>query len=1734
MKSYQYLLYILVLCVIGMLLAECSQPESTQLYIIPSNETPCPPKITCQTLEFVAQNPEQFFTNNCTVYFLHGIHYLPTTDFILIEQKSNLSLIGNVTLTPNVLQSGSTVQCNGQGGFRFSAIENLLIQNLRFNNCGAYHNFTVIATLLFQSVTNLTISGAAVYNSTGIGLYAENVVGSSIISNSSFFFNGAFTELVGGNLRLLWSMECAHSVESPTFVIENSTFAYGQNRQGASGGIQTDLSLCEKVKVFIRHCVILANSGGAGGNLGITILDHRNWHKQKVEIIIEDTSIQHGMAETGGGIGLVLNTQDEKLVNHTTVQKKYKAIISNSTFISNRAYYHGGGGGIFVAADFTILRMEVSNTTFLHNSALGSTGGGVLIVTKCSYLYSFEPELLELLISDSVFANNTAIHGGGLNIRSEHSYVLDCVKNHFTTVIQDTTFTDNAATYSSSAMSFSISSIQTPNCLVMKNVHLHRNQINATISAFAHEHSDSSGGFATVSIVNSPNVTITNCSYLENLGTALVTVGSNILFTGNNSFTNNTGNRGGGMAMSSSYMLLSCHSHLWFQNNQALFGGAIYIQEQELLSFNEPCFYVPTYLSNGTVSEPSVKHLYFEGNTAQYAGDVLYGGSIDTCTMHSSHNNQLTGTSFDTLSNFASQFGDSVVASNPDMMCLCINNEPKCENRSMSIEIVSGKSFTLSLVATGQRFGIAPSEIHSTILSEVQTNNFLQQSIHQLESSCTNVTFTLYSVSAVETIALSVENTLSLGKANLITSKSLLIEATLSPCPVGFVLSGEPPRCNCAPALLEHQLRCDVLNWTIQRKGTWIGFYEENASGILLHDHCPFDYCKETQMWINISSADQQCAFNRTGILCGKCKEGLSLVLGSSRCLQCSNSYLSLVLVFALAGVLLVLAIRISNLTVSFGKISSLIFYANIIQINRLLFLPEDTNVLTVFIAWLNLDFGIVTCFYNGMDSFAKMLLQFVFPSYLCIIAGAIIIASHYSSKLSRLFGNRSVSVIATLILIADAKLLRSAITILSVTSLKYPDSSISTLWLYDGNIGYWDIRHISLVIIACCIILLHFVLLSLLLFIQCFQRSSHLTCLSWIWKLKPYFDAYTAPHKNRYRFWTGLLLLFRIILFVFSLFSPTFSLFAIVLGGCCLLMLGWCFGGVHKHNVLNILEAFILLNLVFIAVFTIYAQSSGSQWIRIAMVYTSVGTVFILFLTITIYEIVSSNPWIKRWVCRLRQSISRCKCCWHHQRELSTIGSPVPQSSHLLKPLTLTFDKDSEAVLIEENNSQTRIQRVIMDEDGELTLMVEDCESQSGMSTWRQTDSDEPTLVEEDQSIQATLSTQRVTEETLVEFIHATIQQPTLFEDSCESDVDSSVDGLKQSYNEGTEMDQGKRLSLIESDISNKVLNTSLVAANEHHPFTHMRPLTPTLYNHKEASVLSKVHEPGFGDVLEVQHSILQQQSGTLTYVYDAFISLYYLLIFLSSTAATSTDSGLTHTSSELTQTSSELNLQLPLAVPYLDPIEVVTFDHSGGEYTNKAHNIIIRAPRGAIPKGVKVNIEVGVTLHGPFSFPQNTKPVSPIVWLCMQQDVHLRKPVEVVLPHCICGLKEGEHDDLELRFLKANHHDVVGSAGQSAYNFLPLEGEATFTPTCGTVHTQHFCFQCISAKKSREVVQRSGYCLSRVIPHPWPAAQSQIFIYFCVTYLMETCLEVSCPLPNQTFVHNLLTLERLHFADD
>ena len=43
-------------------------------------------------------------------------------------------------------------------------------------------------------------------------------------------------------------------------------------------------------------------------------------------------------------------------------------------------------------------------------------------------------------------------------------------------------------------------------------------------------------------------------------------------------------------------------------------------------------------------------------------------------------------------------------------------------------------------------------------------------------------------------------------------------------------------------------------------------------------------------------------------------------------------------------------------------------------------------------IAWVNLDFGIEICFYNGMDTYSKTWLQFVFPVYIWVLVGLMIL----------------------------------------------------------------------------------------------------------------------------------------------------------------------------------------------------------------------------------------------------------------------------------------------------------------------------------------------------------------------------------------------------------------------------------------------------------------------------------------------------------------------------------------------------------------------------------------------------------------------------------------------------------------------------------------------------------------------------------------------------------------------
>ena len=466
-------------------------------------------------------------------------------------------------------------------------------------------------------------------------------------------------------------------------------------------------------------------------------------------------------------------------------------------------------------------------------------------------------------------------------------------------------------------------------------------------------------------------------------------------------------------------------------------------------------------------------------------------------------------------------------------------------------------------------------------------------------------------------------------------------------CPPGFQLSETQPTCICAKRLQRFTNTCLVDDATVLRAKDhdfWVGYDSDNG-GLILRPHCPFDYCTSEETYLTVNDSDKQCNYNRSGLLCGRCSKNYSLALGSSRCLKCSNSYLAVLAALALAGIAQVFLLLVLRLTVAAGTIHGLIFYANIVAVNSATFFqPPATNVLTVFIAWLNLDLGIEICFYDGMDAYVKTWLQFAFPLYLWALVGMIIFGSFYSGKVARLFGNNPIAVLATIFLLSYAKLIRTVFAALSFTFLEYPNNSKIAVWLYDGNIRYLSGKHIPLVLTAmACLIFVFLPYTMLLIFGQRLLANSELKIFSWINnpKIKSVLDAYHAPYTNKYRYWTGLMLLVRFCLCLFFTFFPTVSRFgnpsvnllAVAFATTLLLVLPTILGGrIYKTWYLGLLEISFILNLAFLTTATLYIRPRAGN--QNAVTFTSVGIAFTTFIGIVVYHSVQQikdMPWMRK-----------------------------------------------------------------------------------------------------------------------------------------------------------------------------------------------------------------------------------------------------------------------------------------------------------------------------------------------------------------------------------------------------------------------------------------------------------------------------------------------------------------------
>ena len=131
-----------------------------------------------------------------------------------------------------------------------------------------------------------------------------------------------------------------------------------------------------------------------------------------------------------------------------------------------------------------------------------------------------------------------------------------------------------------------------------------------------------------------------------------------------------------------------------------------------------------------------------------------------------------------------------------------------------------------------------------------------------------------------------------------------------------------------------------------------------------------------------------------------------------------------------------------------------------------------------------------------------------------------------------------------------------------------------------------------------------------------------------------------------------------------------------------------------------------------------------------------------------------------------------------------------------------------------------------------------------------------------------------------------------------------------------------------------------------------------------------------------------------------------------------------------------------------------------------------------------------LGVATYGPFIFPENTQPISPTLWLCLlEEDVELKKPFQVILPHYLTGLSKERIQNHQVGFAKANHSNFTFVDNQMTYKFQHCVIEPQILHASsgyrnyGVLVSKHCCFYCLQANETHELALDAGYCVIKFL---------------------------------------------------
>ena len=1268
MKNNRYHLICMVMKFIllffQLLAIACISAHPFLRYVAPSNASTADCSdhlIPCFTVGQFTGMADRYFITGSVFLFLAGNHSLQ--DEIYLADASNITLMGhgNGSTVRISLADTAIIVCDNASNIRIEGLTFVLCQ---------HHCKERSALLLMNSeqiiISNSTFRGNGMAKARSAYLTNSNVT----VINCCFEGNRGFN---GGALEA-WSNSTIH-ISWSTFVGNNATslggainlhdsgavISYGntfsRNRAEHSGGSIT----ANHNSTIILEGIFSHNSAGFSGGAihcggctltmrGNSTFRNNRLSSNRTEWIgllytMADVKMYLGgigRAESGGAIALMGNGTlilDSGIAVFSSNKAKHGGAIGlflselscssgGATIIldGNRAEKYGGGLHIWRSQ----VQTDGCDVFFQRNTAL-EIGGGISIGDAAVHESASEHVVLS-----GNFTDNLATMGSALSVKNQNNVLL-----RYANIVSNS---NNAICTFDSIITFRVTTF-------VKNSGVMGGSIYSVNSRLYFEDStlfakNKAGGGGAIYLLRGrasfDGVTIfTNNSAWES-GGALLAIGAVVDLNGALNFTFNSAPNGGAVYLEDrSFMTLSQSVHLNSSFNAAHeYGGGIYhVDDTDPAQcgsvFSELSHCALKIREENQFTDVSISSFH---DSAGIDGSFLYGGLLDRCRVSRDHN-PLSLDHGETMlhyltNNFVKMMlGESIltvvadsntsqgITSQPYGLCVCNGSDRSQEcARSKGFVIHRGQTFTVPLFAIAQGDSFASTMV--TAITSHTASLKLMQSPQHLPPYCSNLTFNLYSTEENEKLTLYPE-----GPCHDTGNAKVTITLVLLPCPHGFIPASDG-HCECDQRLHMFEVTCAIEeDFYYTRKaiaGFWMGadFINGSCEGLVLYKTCPVEYCTTDETNMTLHDLDVQCVPGRVGVLCGGCAPQYSLMIGSSRCKQCSNTNLVLILPFAAAGILLVMFLSVLRLTVATGIMNSLILYANIVQVNKRLFFPAyTTNILTIFIAWLNLDLGFETCFYDGMDAFTQTWLQFAFPVYVWVLISLMIITSRYSITISKLIGHNPIAVLATLLLMSYTKILKIIIEVYSSVKLDYPRNVTTTVWLKDANVPYLQTKHLILTVVTTLLLIFLFLPYTLLLLLgHKFYRLSGRKYFRWVMtRLKPLLDSYYAPYKIHTRYWTGFLLLVRCILYVVFSFNSLGRMrqshLAIII---TFTAVGFAVGSmrIYSRFSISILEASAYLNLVSLS-----ALSLAEVDCKRVLVDMLVAEVFIVTIGVILYH---------------------------------------------------------------------------------------------------------------------------------------------------------------------------------------------------------------------------------------------------------------------------------------------------------------------------------------------------------------------------------------------------------------------------------------------------------------------------------------------------------------------------------